>query len=390
MKSVEVVMSGGLSLMKLISSLMTSDDQVVHSLKNVVDVSFLAQFSPSKSFVGVEMLQAAIKNAGIGVKLAAEKCVDAALSAANLFSIGQSIVEAGEVEAVAEAKREAAKQEREMEYCEEDRVFMAEKSRRDREEASRQAEAQYEAQRKKEEEEEKDIGSVEVLRVKIRSLQVQLRIQNVQALQNLNRETRVIQKQLQQQLKSILVDSSSSEISQEAPRKASSQYQSLRPSILSLIADFIDTACCSLREDLMIHEAPFLSICPLIEKHLGWLRVTALDSAVNSSRVDSNDPADDSDTPLSSTESHSVKLALLPDFRSKAVWLCSIVDSAGVQSIVSNELHSKLSETIMTQLKKKGHDDSVNQSISAEIHSFCQSILSGIGVIRLEVETNNL
>jgi hypothetical protein len=53
-------------------------------------------------------------------------------------------------------------------------------------------------------------------------------------------------------------------------------------------------------------------------------------------------------------EASGVKLALLPDFRSKTLWLCAIIDTEGVQSIVTHELRDRLTEIVESSLSSAG------------------------------------
>ena len=285
-------------------------------------------------------------------------------------------------------------------------------------------------------------GSVNSLRDKIKSLQLQLRVQHIQALQSLNSEARTMQKQLQQQLKEMVDQAVRDEVNQstQAPPPQAEAWQTkessvqsegvskpaalpLQASLLSLLADFVDASCNGFREDL---EACAAQEQPdqlrerargLLVDHIGWMAalnlgtpgaVSSATEAVQSSVPDSNvspvepiavvkpepkpelvrepsrmsdideeifsdsnaestedkrtvaseDPVDSSHEQLpqaneSTTKSSSAadttptsprsrpQLALLPDYRSKILWMSALVDCASVRSIIA-ELRVRL------------------------------------------------
>ena len=102
--------------------------------------------------------------------------------------------------------------------------------------------------------------------------QVQLRVQNVQTLQSLNGETKALQRKLQQQLKELMLltladgelfppsPNAAAPVQPPAPPVSTPSSSSgpgsalplppFRASLLSLLADFIDSSCNELRADL--------------------------------------------------------------------------------------------------------------------------------------------
>lgn len=174
MKTVETVMNTGLGSMKLVSSLLTADEQISSCQRRADDLSPQADSEEIHDIL-VEMISTAFRGSTATVGMAAEKAVDAAVAAADLYAIAHDIVLTGEKEAVDEAKRATEKREQDAEMCAEDRAHMEEMRRKQRDEAHKRAEVEEEEEQKRQkaqEEEEEKHGTVEVLRKKIRSLQV--------------------------------------------------------------------------------------------------------------------------------------------------------------------------------------------------------------------------
>jgi hypothetical protein len=553
MQTVEQAMSTGLSVMKTISSLLTADDQIVSCERKVAETMKQANITGEIHDILVEMIVTAFRSCSVSIRLAAEKAVDAAVVAAELYNTARAVVLEGEAEAVAEQKRAAARKEKDEEMCEEDRAFMAEKSKKDREEAMKQAEEQQEAQRKKDEEDEQKHGTVESLKGKIRSLQVQLRVQHVQALQSLNSETRSLQRELQSQLRDMVATAAHVEavsmpaaspktarvnpnrcaaaaadpLSSASPAGARGQQrgESLRQpssptkppqtlplpltsSLLSLLADFMDTAINNLREDVAgkidgddfdMHSEDTLTADDIakgaIRDHLGWMAALkpyqrseeelkaaveaaavikeemeraerearaqetnateddGLDGSTKPSQdemspdslsrqqghrseakgrnrkqgpmddIDDDDdlpgeeltmepPADtDADTaaeaesgqttPESTKSSGSPpeacdasgdglsacghRLALLPDFRSKTLWLASIVDEPAVMSMINSELKQRLGEALKTSIEDKKHN-LIGRLEENHAEEFVRDVLTGVTAIIEELK----
>jgi hypothetical protein len=552
MKTVEQAMSCGLSAMKTISSLLTADDQIASCERKVAESMKQANITREIHDILVEMIVTAFRSSYVSIRLAAEKAVDAAVVAAELYNTARAVVLEAEAEAVAEQKRAAAKKEKDADMCAEDRAFMAEKSKKDREEAVRQAEEQQDAQRKKDEEDEEKSGTVESLKNKIRSLQVQLWVQHVQALQSLNSETRSLQRDLQCQLKDMVATAAHVEAvsmpaaspkptptstptrpaAGEGPatgRDASSKQltspakpaapQPLTSSLLSLLADFMDTAINNLREqvthkmeandfDFSFEDIPTADDVArdAVRSHLGWmaalkpyqrseeeLKAAAEAASVmkeelerverearaeaeggrdgegglgeggpgkggpgegSAESLSSNSPTgrpqspspspiprrkpvgpldeideDDSETagkgPEESAEAGGSdapcdgkqdppsnrgregsgqgesgsdganiedfavsghRLALLPDYRSKTLWLASIVDEPAVMSMVNGELRQRLGEALKTSIDDKKHRI-IGTLQEDHAKQFVHDVLTGVKAIIEELNT---
>lgn len=487
MRSVENAMGCGLSAMKLIPSLLTSEDSIITCEQKIQDCKALLASGRSNGETHmermlVEMIMMSFGSASRAVSLAAEKCVDAAILAAELYSIASTIVESGEEEAIAEEKRASVRKEKEQEMCEEDILHMAEKTKRDRQEMAKQMEEEETERRRQAEEREKDEEkdvTVEVLRVKIRSLQVQLRVQHVQALQSLNSETKSLQQQLQRQLREMVVssmetDSVAAEIRAqrekdrrqiekqklqdelEAKAKSGETITSatekgaqlsappLKLSLLSLLAEFIDSSCNLLREEILLEtntgfdnedgeSASHSSV--LLHRFLGWMQaltpcqpklVADTESDKETATTEPSNPAPevgasnisiekekesssslhdiDDDGDETSNNCHQqqsaaaseetefsekdkdkknpipnntkisvsqtgVKLALLPDYRSKTLWLSALVDEDTVIQMVNKELLPRLQNCFTSDYP---------MDVERELQLFCEQVLSGV------------
>ena len=420
-----------------------------------------------------------------------------------LPEVAKSIVASAEEQALKDARRAAATQERDADLCEEDRRFMAERARQqgaDMEAETFKPKDPTDAATKDAADEEAK-GSVNSLRDKIKSLQLQLRVQHIQALQSLNSEARTMQKQLQQQLKEMVDQAVRDEVNQSTQtppaarqtKEVSVQSEGvckpaalpLQASLLSLLADFVDASCNGFREDL---EACAAQEQPdqlrerarsLLIDHIGWMAAlnlgtsgvvssaaeTVPDSVISQvepitvvkpesrpelvrepSRMsdideeiapDANaeptegkhtatpeDPVDSSHEQLPQANEGTAKsssaadttptsprsrpqLALLPDYRSKILWMSALVDCVSVRSIIA-ELRVRLcditkksisteallsSRRLPTDFKLEAVVDPVEQlvlpvTVSADepadwiglaVGQLCDGVLEGVG-----------
>lgn len=312
----------------------------------------------------------------------------------------------------AEVKRRAAEQESrqsEEDYCEEDREALR-KCREDRRDEDRNArrgspEEPKEAQKGGNKPEN---GSLDDLKDKIRLLQVQLKVQHVQALQSMNSEVVLLQGQIMKELQALPFVTSMESLftaSSKKPAQGSAQGSTLakdssvedkdyKTSLLTLVADLVDSACHALRHDLLsVHtktyvDTPSQSVASiadgaeadakpstpqdLLDQHLGWMRIVLADGSAFSKAqlnavvsalaaqagqtADAATGVDTADAGASTTASSpppvtedevSMRLALLPDYRAKTLYLASLVDLSAVQDIIGPQLLQRLEEILM-------------------------------------------
>ena len=213
---------------------------------------------------------------------------------------------------------------------------------------------------------DRELGS---LKGKIQSLQVQLRLQHVKNLQSANLETRHLQNRLQAQFLAC-VHSETNTFDVEVPvvmrstnlpdvqtelenlqrtlntKSATSSTNSPKASVdsklmsspthalLTLLADFIDSSLSDLRQD----ESCFLSSAPstlaCVMKHLGWLMTLMPIAPLRKSRKEETNDTKVLNIPVT-------PLAILPDGRSKALWLAALLVPNAFGAMCT-ELQSKL------------------------------------------------
>ena len=363
----------------------------------------------------------------------AEKAVAAAMTAAELCGVSGEIIKQADEEIREEAKRAAAAKEDENHYSEEDKAELAEVRKKQREEMCKQNTEEFE----KEQEEKQNDDSIENLKDQIKSLQVQLRVQHVQALHSLNGEAREIQKKLQQELIDVANATSIDQVDtnvQSRKRKKDGSHTDFKTSLISLIADFIDCSCNNLRSDIqsMGSESSLTDAKPFLRKHLGWMislvgnqlveeneaddnadaekseveekNIDELithddidlnikvdeDSSIideNQSNIESKDTNDcDSDTNTKgqvNTEEDtkekkmknlkSIRLALLPDFRSKVLWISALLDESNISNIINNELSARLNHIL----------DEIN--CDNVVNEFCLEIMEAISIASKDI-----
>lgn len=313
--------------------------------------------------------------------------------------------------AKAEARRKAAESEThemEEEYCEEDREAL----RKCREERREEDRRNYQRQGgdsnnnsnnggKRDRNSEDDSGggsdehkacnSINDLKEKIRTLQMQLKVQHVQALQTLNSEVVILQTQIYQELKALPFVTSIESLfvnNRQKQRCSHAKHQQdiieFKASLFTLLAELIDSSCHALKTDvarsihLLRYAAPFLESNDdldrdrrsLIEKHFHWICIvfangssgksrleTIITNLMSSVRGNNNNNSDSS-----SMNANVVKLALLPDYRSKTLYLASMVDMEAVDAIVSIELQQRLDELFVEDKSLSSLSSSLSSS----------------------------
>jgi len=77
-----------------------------------------------------------------------------------------------------------------------------------------------------------------------------------------------------------------------------------------------------------------------------------------------------------------VRLALLPDFRSRTLWLSALIDAEGVSVMVQEELHVRLHEIVqMAYVDCSGNSSDRHRDLSSLTHvvdKFCGQIVRGV------------
>ena len=359
--------------------------------------------------------------------LSVDRVVETAMAASEVRDQVQQLMKDVERMERAEVKRRAAEQESQQaedDYCEEDKEALR-KCREDRREEDRNMRRQGGedgAQANKDGakgEKVAESGSLDDLKDKIRLLQVQLKVQHVQALQSMNSEVVLLQGQIIKELQalpfvtsveSLFTDSARVKKTASVPSATSTEEpRDFKTSILTLVADLIDSACHALRNDLLspppspASPSSFTSsdnatgsvMDPRdrLNVHFGWMKIvladgssfskTHLDSvaaalaeqastAVSAdSEVSASESAVEEGVPLvpsvsstpvatlegsaapateastTSEEEVSMRLALLPDYRAKTLYLASLVDIAAVHDIIGPQLLQRLEEILL-------------------------------------------
>jgi len=350
------------------------------------------------------------------------------MTAAELCGVSGEIIKQADEEIREEAKRAAAAKEDENHYSEEDKAELAEVRKKQREEMCKQNTEELE----KEEEKQND-DSIENLKDQIKSLQVQLRVQHVQALHSLNGEAREIQKKLQQELIDVANATSIDQVDTNVHRhRKDGSYTDFKASLISLIADFIDCSCNNLRSDIqsMGSESSLTDAKPFLRKHLGWMISLVgnqlveeneadadaeknevedknIDELITHDDIDLNIKVDEECSIIDENQSNveskdisdcacdtntndqvnteedtkekkmknlkSIRLALLPDFRSKVLWISALLDETNISSIINNELSARLTHIL----------DEIN--CDNVVNEFCLEIMEAISIASKDI-----
>ena len=300
MRLVEQCMHCGLTTMKCLAPLMTADEQLKVCLGRLYDARERALVNEDTANILVEMVTTAFRCCSVTISLSAEKVVQAALVASELVQAARALCSGALDHMREDAKRSMARKEQEEDYCEEDRKYMAERKKKEMDDMLNPNNKSREV-KGEDEEEEKKSNSIEQLRVQIKSLQVQLRVQHVQALKSLNLETRDMQRKLQAQLCDLvrqristgddkLLSCEERDCSADAAGSSTSHFKEPPPvknSLLSLLADFVDGSCNALRVDMQANNASQAHptdpaavneedvVSGIFHKHLGWMMTLA-------------------------------------------------------------------------------------------------------------------
>jgi hypothetical protein len=87
------------------------------------------------------------------------------------------------------------------------------------------------------------------------------------------------------------------------------------------------------------------------------------------------------------------RLALLPDYRSKTLWIAALIDKESVERMVSDELPLRLKDYFDKMIQIIGKDENfsftdINELVTYEVYEFCNAILDGIKSVHSELVFN--
>lgn len=334
-----------------------------------------------------------------------DRVIETTMAASDVRDAAQQLMREVDIFVKAEVKRKAADSEsREMEeeYCEEDREALR-KCREDRREEDRKNMSQRSSgsrsregggDKNKEngcdEDKNSESNSLNELKDKIRILQMQLKIQHIQALQTLNSEVVILQTQIFKELKALpFIVSIDSIFSYKLHKQNLSSNSTMKDtnenvidfklSLVTLLADIVDSTCNALKleftrfpyntiaaavdggdDDIILKDHNiFKARRSLIEKHLSWMFIVLADGSCAKATlksffvtlINSISNNDNIETLYSYNDDNismnpSIKLALFPDYRAKCLYLASMVDISAVHTILGIELQQRIEELL--------------------------------------------
>lgn len=401
LQAVEKSMMFSLGALKTVVTLIHAHEQLMSCLRSVQDSMPVAAENEEVYDLVCEMVRAGVKSNVVTISNAVDRVVETALTTSTVCDCIHAIIRQTEAQILADAKKKAeleAQEEQEQDYCEEDREALR-KCREERQQEFFRQSAQEKnesngSQKKTDQNNMEDffgegIKSLDDLRDKIKTLQLQLKLQHVQALQTMNKETIQLQQQILQELKGLpFVTSVESLFSDNRSKpKADGESSGFKFSLLSLIAEFVDSSCNSIRagfadmvaakfEDescLWMELGEYVDgrakltvqDIKLVENHLNWLAIVLSDSSnlmdgfyekiwnhVNANRYPCDILSQEEEEFAYTANVRKSKLALLPDFRSKTLYLASMIDGESLQCIVKEELFDRMLEIVQEHTNK--------------------------------------
>jgi hypothetical protein len=298
-RTVERSMAAGLESLRTVTDVMSADLQLSVCRQKVSRMhSDYESVDRSSESALLEASLKSFKNVCVAMCTAADKAVQAAEKSAELIDLVVVIMSRSEVEAVADRRRQAERAEKE-DHRDPNDVGSENKT-------PETPEPKEEAIKEEDEEEGGDV--VDNLMRKVKALQLQLRVQNVQTLQSLNSSAVDMQTQLHLQLASIDLRAG----------LAPGTYETHLDSILTLIAEIVDGSCNAIHleaEAGLILDEDSWRVC--VSRQLGWMRLQTR-----------------------------LKIALLPDLRSRTLWFCALADVEALRAIVVGELPIRLCDCV--------------------------------------------
>lgn len=384
MKNIEHLAKCGLSAQKCISSLAPVEAQV-DSLQARMDLSHeLSRTDRGVHDVLVQIFCTSFNARHMTLGMAADSCVMVALTAAEICLAAKKIIKTSDEDFKKDLKRKAKRREEQDQYCKEDQDLMAEMLEKQRQE-SREEDLRREQEKAEEEERHKAEGTeMEYLKEQVKSLQVKLRLQNIEALQTLNSDVCSMQEKLQLHMR---------EVNTLGADKRGDKLQSASQtkSLLGLLAEFIDSSCLSYRNRLASRtfelEETILfdpsSVLNMFSHNFGWMIALGRkrSDAVTGSKT--QEPCSVESTDADAASQRKKRLALVPDFRSKVLWVCTLLDVKAVQGLISSEFRCRLTAIVQNRIKLAGSSEvagALDENIFLEklVDIVCGSILDGI------------
>ena len=299
-KTTEAAMQAGLTLLRCVTSLMQVERHVNECVEKLQESIWQVEEDRTIHDIIAQMVVTVVKCCSTTMSSVAEKALGAALVAADAARSAQEIFEAAEREALAEAKAKAEIKEKMSNFTDENNRNGANSTAAGDEEKKKNEEEEEEKKKKEQENEPQEGDGLADLQSKVKNLQVQIRVQNISILQTLNAEARHLQGKLQERLVELA----------GAPANA----PLIQGPVMRLVADLVDHSCETLRGSCSSGAVENLQDWEdLLADRLGWMR----------------DP-------------RSGRLALLPDLRSRAMWMGVLADRSGMETLVTTEVRRRL------------------------------------------------
>lgn len=296
-RCVERTMSAGLDSLRSVTEVMSADLQLSVCRQKLSRMLMDEAVDKTASSALAEAVLRTFKGVCAAMCVAAEKAVRAAEMSAELIDTVASIVARADLEVVADRKRQAERAEKENH-----------RDAGDAEDATPREEPEESKAPVPQEEEEESGDVVETLMRKVKALQLQLRVQNVQSMQTLNSTAVEMQRRLHDELAKIDMRTGLSP----------GIFEAHVDSILTLIAEIVDGSCNSLHLECdagNVRDAQAWS--DSMQQHLGWMRLKSR-----------------------------LKIALLPDLRARTLWFGALADLEALRTIIAGELPSRLCDCV--------------------------------------------
>jgi hypothetical protein len=356
-KAVEETMSSSLDVYKTLSVMMGIECHASECIEKLKSSKSYIIYDIGIHDVIVEMVMTVVASCASSLKATADKVVAAAIQASELQLVVGKMITSAQEEAAATTKREAEFKERraEAEMMGDLEGFMEAHNYQQRS-CSSNGEKDDSTEKGKEDE---DISSVDGLTKKLKSLQLQIRVQNAKVLQKMTNEINSAQKKMHMEVQKMKGLPSFSVSCAQPENCSDASFHKAK--IISLLADLIDHSCVALRERCRIGNIPSAEVwSESLQSSFSWVLQLGIP-----------------------------KLALWPDLRTRALWLAALVDYDAVRSIFQHELSTRLIECLQCPNMRYAHDEILSGPIVGvvkvefvgNIESFCKSLESCIDSI---------
>ena len=390
MKNIEHLAKCGLSVQKCVPQLSPIESQI-DSLLPRAELSYdLAQKDIGVHDVLVQMFCTSFHTRHLTMSMAADSCVTVALAAAEICLAVKQIISMCDQEFKDELKQNAKRREQHDDMCAEDRAFMAAMAQQQQEESREKAREKAEEKEKEEQRHREEGTELEYLRGQVHSLQVQLRLQNIEALQTLNADVCGMQRKVRKYVNEVVVldtnmpssdnnNNPSDRNNLESWKRESADEHC--QSLFSLLGELIDSSC-------LTHRAKYADIATVVidsnfsenasalmkmfDDSFGWMfaicKRLAEDGKDGTSDMSMNTGVEESTGSSQETETNSQqdigdegskqersndtsyhqqqRLALYPDFRSKVLMVCTLVSPEFVNKLINDEFYGRFLECL--------------------------------------------